>query len=316
MIPNSFMHPDRLWWLVLVPVIAVTYILLSHRFSPSSRNRRIARLLPNEAGWKRHLSVGLSLLSLASLIVAYAQPLALTDVPKERATVVVTIDVSRSMQANDVSPNRFDAAKTAAKQFVDMLPASFNVAIVDFAGTASILLPPSTDREAAKNAIDSMKLAPSTAIGEGIYTSLQALTLAPEDPAHPNDPAPGAIVLLSDGSTNTGRSSSDAAEEAKKEGVPIYTIAYGTAGGYVVEDGVRQPVPVNHYELSQVAKISGGKKFSATSASDLSEVYKTIASSVGYAHETTEVTAKYAGIALLCAALAALGVISLAARWP
>ena len=128
--------------------------------------------------------------------------------------------------------------------------------------------------------------------------------------------APAAIVLLADGATNLGRSSAGAAEVSKEKGVPIYTIAYGTQNGYVESNGQRQRVAVDHYELSEIARRSGGKKFSAESASELSEIYKAIRSDIGYEKVPAEVTDRYAGLALIFAVLAALGVISLGARWP
>jgi len=312
----SFMSSQRLWWLLLVPVIALAYTGLSLRLRNPTGVRRLTRLLPVESAWKRHFSVIASLLSLAALVLAYAQPAAMVDVPKDRATVVIAIDVSVSMSATDVAPSRIEAEKAAASSFVDLLPASFNLAVVSFAATANIVMAPSTDRGAAKRAIDSLQLQPSTAIGEGIYTSLQALKLAPPDPQNPDDPAPGAIVLLSDGSTNSGRSSAGAAQLAADQGVPVYTIAYGTDNGYIIENGQRQRVPVNHAELSNIAKTSGGKKFSASSASDLSAVYQTIAQDVGYVQELSEITERLAGVALLFAIVAGLGVVSLASRWP
>jgi len=312
----SFMSPQRLWWLLLAPVIAILYTGLSLRLRNATGTRRLMRLLPTESAWKRHFSVVASLLSLAALVLAYAQPAAMVNVPKDRATIVIAIDVSASMAATDVSPTRIDAEKAAASSFVGLLPDSFNLAVVSFAATANIVMAPSTDRGAAKRAIESLQLQPSTAIGEGIYTSLQALKLAPPDPKHPDSPAPGAVVLLSDGSTNTGRSSSGAAQLAGQQGVPVYTIAYGTDNGYIIENGQRQRVPVNHAELSNIAKQSGGKQFSAASVSDLSAVYQTIAQDVGYDQELSEITERLAGIALLFAIIAGLGVVSLAARWP
>jgi len=308
--------PHRLWWLLLVPAILILYTGLSLRFRNPSGQRKLTRLLPVESAWKRHFSVIASLISLAALVLAFAQPAAMVDVPKDRATVVIAIDVSASMQATDVSPTRIDAEKAAASNFADLLPASFNLAVVSFAATANIVMPPSTDRGAAKRAIQSLQLQPSTAIGEGIYTSLQALKLAPPDPKNPDSPAPGAIVLLSDGSTNTGRDSATAAKAAGTQGVPVYTIAYGTPGGYIIENGQRQSVPVNNAELMNIAKLSGGKKFSAASAADLSAVYQTIAQDVGYDQEMSEITERFAGAALLFAIIAGLGVVSLAARWP
>lgn len=313
----DFLRPERLWWLLLVPVIVALYLILNARAGRPGRNpSRLDRILPKEKAWKRHLSVAASLLSLSSLVVAFAQPQDFTEVPRERATIVVTIDVSRSMVAQDVQPDRLTAAKEAATDFIGMLPVGFNVALVSFAGTPTIVVPPTIDRGAVTRAIAALRVAPSTATGEGIFQSLIALKMAPPDPDHPDDPAPGAIILLADGSTNMGRSSATAALEAREQDVPVHTIAYGTAGGYVVESGRREPVPVNHAELARIASISGGKKFSAESKQELQEVYRAIARSIGYERMTVEVTDRYAGFALLFALLAAMGVISLAARWP
>lgn len=314
----EFMHPARLWLMLLVAGVAVLYLILAARLR-TGRHRQRTRLdlvIPRDSPIKRHLSVLAALLALASLVVAYAQPKDFTQVPRERATVVITIDISRSMRAQDVAPSRIEAAQTAAKEFVDMLPTTFNIAVVAFGGTTTMVSPPTLDRGAVKRAIDSLELIPATAVGEGIFTSLDALQLAPPNPDNPDEPAPGAIILLSDGYTNTGRESSVAAQAAKDQGVPVYTIAYGTPGGYVYEEGVRVPVPVNHRELLDVAEISGGKKYTAESLGDLRGVYETLARSIGYENVEVEVTERYALYALLFSVLAGMGVISLAARWP
>ncbi len=315
----SFMEPDRLWWLALIPFLVVLYLVLLHRKSSRSRTTGISNLnkvLPKQQAWKRHIAVGAAVLSLAALNVAFAKPSDEVDVPRDRATIVLAIDVSRSMIAEDVAPNRLDAAKAAATDFLGMLPPRFNVALVAFAGSASIVVAPTTDRGLVSRAIEGLQVAPSTAIGEGIFSSLDALVLAPVDPDHPDDPAPGAIVLLSDGFTNIGRKSATAAQAAKERKTPIYTIAYGTADGYVVDGGRREPVPVNHEELQRVADISGGKKFAAGSSGELKDVYASIAKAIGYVKEEQEVTEIYTGYAFGFAILAAIAVISLGARWP
>lgn len=313
----EFLLPHRLWWLVVVPAIGLLYWYLSG-LRPRSRQRagKLSYVLPRDRAWKRHLAVGLALLAIASLVVAYAKPKDYTDVPRDRATVVVAIDVSRSMMAEDVKPNRMEAAQKAAKDFLQLLPPRFNVALVAFAGDANLIVPPTTDRGAVARAIDNLQMAPSTAIGDAVYSGLNALKLVPEDPAHPGETAPAAIVLLSDGATNTGRPSIDAARDARKQNVPVYTIAYGTATGYVVEGGVRQPVPVNHRELADLARESGGKKLSAASEQELQDAYRQIARSIGYEKVYVEVTQRYAGFAMLFGLAAALAVMSLAARWP
>ena len=315
----SFFHPERLWLVLLVPVLLALYAFLLRRKAARSRRfgiDHLERVLPRQAAWKRHVAVGAAVLSLASLIVAYAQPRDAVNVPRERATIVVTIDVSRSMEATDVSPNRLDAAKQAAQGFVDLLPAGFNVSLVSFAGTASIIVPPTIDRGMVNRAIQNLQLAPSTAIGEGIYSSLDALALVPPDPDTPDEPTPGSIVVLSDGYTNIGRTSVQAARAARAQGIAVYTIAYGTPNGYVISGGRREPVPFRPAELAEIARESGGEAFRAGSNAELADVYSSIARSVGYEKVDQEVTEFYAGIALAFAVLASLAVISLGARWP
>lgn len=315
----GFLRPERLWWLLLVPVLLLAYVGLLWWRRGRSRNHplsRLERVLPRQQAWKRHLAVGAAVLSLVALTVAFAQPKDEVEVPRERATIVLTIDISRSMVAEDVAPNRLDAAKAAAVDFLDMLPEGFNVSLVSFAATAAVVVPPTTDRAIVAAAIDNLEVAPSTAIGEGIYASLDALAQAPADPDNPDEPVPGAIVLLSDGYTNIGRDSSGAAEQSKELGFPIYTIAYGTPDGYVEYNGQQEPVPVDHYELEEIARLSGGKKFSAGSGDQLKEVYSSIARSVGYVKVDQEVTEAYAGYALGFALLASVALMSLAARWP
>lgn len=185
----------------------------------------------------------LALFAAVSCIVAFAQPKDEVKVPRERATIVVAIDVSLSMMATDVDPNRLEAAKKSAKNFVNQLPTKFNVALVNFAGTASIIVPPTTDRATVQRSIDGLELAESTATGEGIFTSLQALTQVPPDPEHPNDPAPARIVLLSDGKRTVGRTAQEGAQAAKAKNTPVYTITFGTDSGFIEMDGIRQRVP-------------------------------------------------------------------------
>ena len=315
----DFMRPERLWWLLLIPLLVGLYLFLLWRRRRKARPHAITnleRVLPRQQSWKRHVAVSAAVLALAALNVAFAQPKGEVEVPRERATIVLAIDVSRSMIAEDVPPNRLEAAKAAAQDFLQMLPAGFNVALVSFAGTAAVVVPPTTDRGVVAAAIQNLQVAPSTAIGEGIYSSLDAMAQAPPDPNDPDSTAPGAIVLLSDGYTNVGRPSDQAAQESKKQGIPIYTIAYGTENGYVENEGRREPVPVNPAELNQISRISGGKAFTAGSEGELKQVYSSIARQVGYMKVDQEVTEAYAGYALGFAILAGIAVISLAARWP
>jgi Ca-activated chloride channel homolog len=316
----AFMSPGRLLLLIAIPLLVAAYIFASLR-----KNRRGMRftntsmldvVVPKQSQWRRHVAVALSLLSLITLTAAFARPKTTVDVPRERATVVLVIDASRSMEATDVSPTRLAAAKQAAIQFVQELPEKYNVSVVSMAGNVSILVPPTQQHNTVETAINSIQLQDSTAIGEGISTALAALKQAPKDPDHPDQAAPGAIVLLSDGTNTAGRSPQQAAAEAGKQKVPVYTIAYGTENGYVDLDGKREPVPVDHQLMAQIAELSGGRTFDAASLSELKDVYSNIGSEVGYQKAEREVTARFAGYGLAFAVLAALGAISLGARWP
>jgi Ca-activated chloride channel family protein len=316
----AFLSPNRLLILLVIPLLVLAYVFASRR-----KNRRGMRftntsmldvVVPKQSQWRRHVAVALSLLSLITLTAAFARPKTQIDVPRERATVVLVIDASLSMQATDVQPNRLDAAKQAAVEFVQKLPEKYNVSVVSMAGSSSILVPPTTAHNTVENAINSIKLQESTAIGEAIATALRALQQAPKDPKNPDSIAPGAIVLLSDGANTAGRAPLQVAADAKAAKVPIYTIAYGTENGYVDLDGKREPVPVNHQEMQQIADATGGDYFSAATAEQLKKVYQNIGSDVGYEKADREVTARFAGYGLAFAVLAALGAISLGAKWP
>jgi Ca-activated chloride channel homolog len=273
-------------------------------------------VVPKQSQWRRHLAVALSLLSLITLTAAFAQPKTQVDVPRERATIVVVIDASLSMEATDVQPNRLAAAKQAAVAFVESLPEKYNVAVVSMSGNPNILVPPTLAHNTVENAINTITLQESTAIGESIITAMRALEQAPKDPANPDAIAPGAIVMLSDGTNTAGRAPQQAAAEARAAKVPIYTIAYGTENGYVDLDGKREPAPVDHELMKQIAEASGGQYFSAATPDQLKTVYANIGSEVGYEKADREVTARFAGYGLAFAVLAALGAISLGARWP
>jgi Ca-activated chloride channel homolog len=316
----AFLAPERLLILLVIPLLVLGYIFAMRR-----KNRRGMRftntsmldvVVPKQSQWRRHLAVALSLLSLITLTAAFARPKTQVDVPRERATIVIVIDASLSMQATDVQPSRLDAAKAAAVQFVKDLPEKYNVSVVSMAGNVSILVPPTLNHTSVENAINSIQLQDSTAIGEGIATALRALQQAPKDPDNPDSVAPGAIVLLSDGTNTVGRAPQQAAAEAAQAKVPIYTIAYGTENGYVDLDGKREPVPVDHELMAQLARATGGENFSAASPEELESVYKNIGSEVGYEKADREVTSRFAGYGLAFAVLAALGAISLGAKWP
>jgi Ca-activated chloride channel homolog len=316
----AFLSPDRLLILLVIPVLVAAYI-----FAILRKNRRGMRftntsmldvVVPKQSQWRRHLAVALSLLSLITLTAAFARPKTQVDVPRERATIVIVIDASLSMEATDVKPNRLAAAKQAAIAFVQSLPDKYNVAVVSLSGNPNILVPPTTAHNTVENAVNTITLQESTAIGEGIVTALRALEQAPKDRSNPDAIAPGAIVMLSDGENTAGRSPQQAAAEARSAKVPVYTIAYGTENGFVDLDGKREPVPVDHDLMREIAELTRGEYFTAATPDQLKKVYENIGSEVGYEKADREVTARFAGYGLAFAVLAALGAISLGARWP
>ena len=316
----TFLNPERLWILLLVPLLIAAYLVMLRlkkrvgmRFTNTSL---LAQVMPRQSQWRRHLAVALSLLSLIALSFAWARPNGIEMVPRERATVVLVIDISQSMAATDVKPNRLEAAKQAALEFVKDLPAKYNLSLVSLSGNPSVRLPPTTDRTQARLAIQSLKVQDSTALGEAVYVGLDALKMAPAAPGGDPTPAPGAIVLRSDGQNTAGRSPVQSAKAAQKAGVPIYTIAYGTANGYVDLDGKREQVPPDPQALSALAAASGGRTYTAEDLGQLSRVYDNIRSEVGQTPTKKETTAIWAGYGLAFAVVAALAAVSLGARWP
>ncbi len=314
----SFLAPYRLWLLLLVLGLAVAYVVLQRR-KPAFAVRfteleLLASVAPRSPGWRRHVPAAVLLLALAALTVAFARPEADVEVPRERATIVVALDTSISMQALDVPPDRITAAKDAAASFVQGLPDRFNVGLVSFSGNASIVVPPTQDHVAVVSAVRGLPLGPSTAIGEAVFASLQAIRSVPGEPGQA--PPPARIVLLSDGTNTVGRPLALAAEAAREAGVPVSTIAFGTAEGTVEVQGQRIQVPVDGPALERFAASTGGSSFAAESGEELTAVYDDIGSQVGTTTERREVTAAVTGIGLGLALLAALGSLVWGARLP
>jgi Ca-activated chloride channel family protein len=252
------------------------------------------------------------LLGLAAVVVAMAQPLATDRVPKQRATIMLAIDTSLSMQATDVAPTRIDAAKKAAVAFVNKIPKRLQIGLLSFNGSAQVDVAPTQDRDAVVRAIKALKLDERTAIGSAVTAALQAIAKVPPD--ENGKKAPAAIVLLSDGMTTQGKTGGQVAPDAKAAGVAVWTIAYGTPEGTVEytdpETGITEQVgvPVDYEELQSLADGSGGKAFRAESEADLTKVYSQLGDSIGYDTEKVEITWKVIAGAL--AALFATGALS------
>jgi Ca-activated chloride channel homolog len=303
----SFLSPERLWLLLAVVGLVATYVLMQRRriaYAVRFANLDLLdKLAPNRPGWRRHLPAAAFLVMLGLLVVGFARPTADVQMPRERATVMVAIDVSASMQATDVAPSRIDAAKRAAAASVDRLPARFNVGLVTFAGTATIAVAPTQDHAEVRAAVDRVRLAPGTAIGEAIFSSLQGIAGVGGDDAE--EPTPARIVLMSDGSNTSGRSPEEAAQAASAAGVPVSTIAYGTPEGTVTSNGQTQRVPADGESLRTLADATGGQAYEAASGEELGEVYADIGSSIGTRTERQEVSVWFIGAGLVAAAVAA-----------
>ena len=309
MVPDSFLDGWRLWLLLAVPVLVGLYWWRGRRRHAYalrfSALPMLGQVAPRRPGWRRHVVAAGTLLTFAVLVTAFARPAAEVRVPKERATVVLAIDVSLSMNAEDVAPSRLDAAQQAARQFAAELPPTINLGLVTFAGSASTLVPPTTDRARVQQAVDTIELGPYTAIGEGVYTALSSLEQVPADPS--GEPVPAHLVVLSDGETTVGRPNAEAAAAAAEQQVPVSTIAFGTPEGTVLIEGRREPVPVNEDELRDIADATGGDFYEAETLPELEQVYADIGSSIGYELVPSEITDRWVGLALACLVLTLAG---------
>jgi Ca-activated chloride channel family protein len=303
-----FLEPIWLLLLLLVALLATAYVLVQlRRRTYAVRFTNVALLqsiAPRGPGWRRHLGAAVLLLALVVLSTGMAKPAADVKEPQERATVVLALDVSLSMQAQDVSPDRISAAKEAAKQFITELPASYNLGLVSFARNASVVVTPTKEHDQVVAAIDNLELDESTATGEAVFTSLQAIQNVPADGAQ--GPPPARIVLLSDGFRTIGRTTEEAGEAASAANVPVSTIAFGTDDGVVQlpNQPAAVPVPVDRDSLRKLADQTSGKFYEAASASQLREVYQDLGSSIGYRTVAKEITQWFLGFGLLLALVA------------
>lgn len=295
------------WWLLLlapVALLAASYVVQQRRRGRYAvrfaATPMLTRLAPLRPGARRHLPFAGLLLAFGLLCLAAARPEMETRVPREQATVMVVVDSSQSMSETDVLPSRIEAAAQAAAQFVEGLPEDFAVGVVSFSDGATVLTPPTTDHARAATTLRGLELRTQTAIGEGVFASLDQV--AAEWRLTGNDEIPARVVLLSDGQNTTGRSPEAAAEAAAEMGVPVSTIAYGTTRAGLRDD---RGATTGAEALAAIAETSGGTAYTATSEAELSDVYDDVRTQLGWRTELREVT-PYVAAAALLAGLAAV----------
>ncbi|MFC8665173.1 VWA domain-containing protein [Streptomyces sp. NPDC057199] len=294
------------WLLLLVPLALLigAYLLVQRRrgrYAVRFTNLELLdKVAPRRPGWRRHVPAAAFCGTLALLVVGFARPTTEVQVSRERATIVVAFDVSASMEATDVEPTRFEAAQRAALAFVDRLPERFNAGLVPFSGSATVAVPPTTDRGALRSAIERLTTGEGTAIGEAVVAARDAVRML--DREAETKPPPAHIVLLSDGSNTTGRSVESAAQEAAGDKIPVSTIAYGTESGTIdLPSGDTVSVPVDGPALRGLASSTGGDFHEAATGEELQEVYEDIGSSVGHRTEEREIWQWFVAAGLLTA---------------
>ena len=301
----TFPEPVYLIALALVPLAAAAYAAAQRRrraaadafASPAVR----ASALPRTPGWRRHAPIALYGLALAALAIALARPEATVAVPTEQATVVMAFDRSGSMRATDVAPTRLAAMQAAASRFLGRVPKRVKVGAVAFNGRTAVLEAPTTDRATLREAIEAIEAKGGTASGDGLAAALDLIRRGGADRP------PAAVVLISDGKSTRGRDPAEVAREAAELGVPVYTVSLGTPDGTVTDaGGVTHEATPDPETMRAVAEASGGRSFTVADAGGLAAVYDRLGSQVATEREPREVTAAFAGGALLFVAGGAL----------
>lgn len=324
---SGFQSP-ALFAFVLVPVGLIGLYLLA-TLRRGERLRRFtdpdlaSSAAPRPAHRLRHLPIVLSVVALLLLTVAMAGPTRDTHIPRNRAVIMLAIDVSQSMRAADVAPSRLDAAKQAAKQFAQQLTPGVNLGLISFAGNVNVLVSPTPQHEATIAALDNLKPDNQTAIGDAIFAALQSVqTVATVLSSGATTPPPARIVVLSDGKENKPgnpdhlRGAYTAARAAKDQGVPVSTIAFGTEAGFVAVNDQRVPVPVDASMLKQIAQLSGGQSYAATNIDELNRSYAAVQQQVGYQNVPGPAAAPWLRLAVIAATVAAVAALVINRRLP
>ena len=309
----SFGWPFALLALLVLPAAVLVYVVYRRRVSRHAVPFPDVDLLlvaAQRGRLRRYVPVGLAALAMTGFLFALARPEVSRSVPKEQATIMLAIDTSGSMSADDVAPYRLRAAQDAALKFAERVPRQYKVGLVNFSGSAATLVSPTTDRVAFANAVETLRADGATAIGEAVFASLDALRSS----------QPGAvtlqsarILLLSDGENTVGRTPEQAAQAAREADVPVATVALGTPDG-VLPNG--RPVPPNPEALKALAESTGAASYESRDADSLSNVYEKLGSVIGTEQVLQEVTAWPAGIAALLLALAGVAAWRFGSRLP
>ena len=336
----NLLWPGFLLLLGLIPIIIAAYIWMlrrRRRYAVRYSSLSLVRAaLPKQSSWRRHLPMALFLLGLSSLVIALGRPMASVVVPSGQATIVLAMDISGSMCATDIEPNRLLAAEDAALSFIRSQRSNTQIGVVVFAGFAEIVQAPTRDQAALESAIRSLNVARRTAIGSGILKSLDAIaevdeSIPPSDlsfagstvtPVPPGTYAPHIIVLLTDGASNAGPWPLDAAQQAADRGIRVYTIGFGTAegapfafcdapfqgnffgGGLGGGGGFRRGI--DEETLIQIADMTGGEYYQATSASELNDVFKSLPTYLITKRESMEISVAFAALGALLVGTAIL----------
>jgi Ca-activated chloride channel family protein len=297
----TFLHPVVLVALAAIPLLVVWYVrqqrVRTHAARAFTNPTLTPSVAPNRPRWRRHVPMLIFAVAIAVLIVAAARPQKTVAVPINTASIMLANDTSGSMAATDVKPTRLAAAEKADSEFLDSVPASVRVGLVEFNTKAALLQSPTTDRGQVKSALSQLHVTGGTAIGDAINTALKALQ--PQKGKQP----PSAIVLLSDGATDAGSDPIAAAQQAAAKHIPIYTVELGTPGGTVTEKRgnktITVPVPPNPQQLEQIARIAHGQSFTVADAKKLDIVYKHLATELGHKKVKHEITGSLAGGGLI-----------------
>ncbi|MGH8742519.1 MAG: VWA domain-containing protein, partial [Burkholderiales bacterium] len=300
----TFLWPEMLWLSLALPLLLAAYVWVLLRKKKLAVRYASLAMLREAMGTgnriRRHLPPLLFFLALAAMLLAIARPQATITLPTQHETVILAMDISGSMRATDVEPNRLVAAQNAAKQFVAEQPENVRVGVVAFAGTATVAQAPTRNREDVIAAIDRFQLQRATAIGSGIIVSLAALFpnegydvanfiygadaakkgekgSPARKPVPPGSYASAVIILLTDGQRTTGPDSIQAARLAAERGVRIYTVGVGTPEGKIIGfEGWSMRVRLDEETLKSIASITHGEYFYAGNAVDLNKVYQTL----------------------------------------